>query len=283
MPCPYAINKRYLHTESGLPLTVKYIGPLPPSPADDVERGPTWIGVEWDDPARGKHSGTYQGVQVFQCRIPGAASFLKYKPAKQVATAVGSTRDQSSGKDGTGLLDPGQGFFQAVYERYIDSELDNGTASEGGSSLQSNSAETTHKVEKIILGSSNGQIVVEMPNIDKVVQRLRRGVVDARSGVERASLSVREIGLEGQWVHGVERRDEGQTSSRGVMLERWLGLRGKLNSTCFLCTSLFAETLSNCSLVDVYTLNLSRNLIPSWHDLVAICAELPNLRVLVIK
>lgn len=27
-----------------------------------------WLGVEWDDPQRGKHSGTKDGKQYFQCR-----------------------------------------------------------------------------------------------------------------------------------------------------------------------------------------------------------------------
>lgn len=49
--------------------TVKYIGPVEDSPS-------TWIGLEWDDPARGKHSGTYKGKKVFSCR-DGSGSFLK--------------------------------------------------------------------------------------------------------------------------------------------------------------------------------------------------------------
>lgn len=27
-----------------------------------------WIGVEWDSPERGKHSGTHNGVEYFRCR-----------------------------------------------------------------------------------------------------------------------------------------------------------------------------------------------------------------------
>ncbi|KAF7548456.1 hypothetical protein G7046_g8666 [Stylonectria norvegica] len=38
-----------------------------------------WLGVEWDDPARGKHSGCHKGVQYFSCisKSPTAASFVR--------------------------------------------------------------------------------------------------------------------------------------------------------------------------------------------------------------
>ncbi|KMU87579.1 tubulin-specific chaperone E [Coccidioides immitis H538.4] len=38
-----------------------------------------WLGVEWDDPARGKHSGELKGVKYFECRSnsPTAGSFLR--------------------------------------------------------------------------------------------------------------------------------------------------------------------------------------------------------------
>ena len=27
-----------------------------------------WLGVEWDDPSRGKHSGEHNGVKYFECK-----------------------------------------------------------------------------------------------------------------------------------------------------------------------------------------------------------------------
>lgn len=45
--------------------TVRYIGEV---------RGTNgqWLGVEWDDPTRGKHSGEHQGVKYFQCDSPSS-------------------------------------------------------------------------------------------------------------------------------------------------------------------------------------------------------------------
>lgn len=194
-PCTYTLSHRYIHTESGLPLTIRYIGPLPAPPSSDDAPPPTWIGVEWDDPARGKHSGTFRGGEVFRTRLPGAGSFLKWKPC------VGTSR----GEGKNSLLSAGKGFFQAVYERYIDAQLPSPTTP----------AERNSKVESIVLGSSNGAITVEMPNIDKVIHRLRRGVADPRDG----GLEVKEVGLEGQWVRGLDVEDG-----------PWMNLRGKLNS-----------------------------------------------------
>lgn len=40
--------------------TVRYIGSV-------ADKQGEWLGVEWDDPARGKHNGTHDGVSYFQC------------------------------------------------------------------------------------------------------------------------------------------------------------------------------------------------------------------------
>uniref|UniRef100_A0A8D0AE50 Tubulin-specific chaperone E n=1 Tax=Sander lucioperca TaxID=283035 RepID=A0A8D0AE50_SANLU len=53
--------------------TVRYVGPVPPTPG-------LWLGVEWDNPERGKHDGSHEGVQYFTCRNPKGGSFVR--PAK---------------------------------------------------------------------------------------------------------------------------------------------------------------------------------------------------------
>lgn len=45
------------------PCTVRYVGPV------DGTAG-QWIGVEWDDPTRGKHNGIYAGKRYFTCKFP---------------------------------------------------------------------------------------------------------------------------------------------------------------------------------------------------------------------
>ncbi|XP_008314685.1 tubulin-specific chaperone E [Cynoglossus semilaevis] len=53
--------------------TVRYVGPVPPTTG-------LWLGVEWDEPDRGKHDGSHDGVQYFSCRHPKGGSFVR--PAK---------------------------------------------------------------------------------------------------------------------------------------------------------------------------------------------------------
>ncbi|XP_063216134.1 tubulin-specific chaperone E isoform X2 [Bacillus rossius redtenbacheri] len=50
--------------------TVKYIGSV--SPFEGI-----WFGVEWDNPARGKHDGSYDKVRYFQTRHPTSGSFVR--------------------------------------------------------------------------------------------------------------------------------------------------------------------------------------------------------------
>lgn len=40
--------------------TVRWVGDVPGTSG-------TWLGVEWDDQARGKHDGSHKGVRYFTC------------------------------------------------------------------------------------------------------------------------------------------------------------------------------------------------------------------------
>lgn len=67
--------------------TVRFYGKL-------AETKGEWLGVEWDDPDRGKHNGQHQGQQMFTCRHTSetAASFVrpsrKHDPERTVLEAI---------------------------------------------------------------------------------------------------------------------------------------------------------------------------------------------------
>ncbi|KAJ8336581.1 hypothetical protein SKAU_G00378010 [Synaphobranchus kaupii] len=52
--------------------TVRYVGPVPPTAG-------LWLGVEWDNPERGKHDGCHEGARYFTCRHPTSGSFVRTK------------------------------------------------------------------------------------------------------------------------------------------------------------------------------------------------------------
>jgi hypothetical protein len=56
--------------------TIRYYGPV---------QGTTglWLGVEWDEPVRGKHSGSHQGTQYFTCLNPSPTSASFIRPTRK--------------------------------------------------------------------------------------------------------------------------------------------------------------------------------------------------------
>jgi dynactin complex subunit len=62
---PFYIGKRL--SFDGQLCTVRYHGEVKGTKGH-------WLGVEWDDPTRGKHSGEHQDVRYFTCTQPSLHS-----------------------------------------------------------------------------------------------------------------------------------------------------------------------------------------------------------------
>ncbi|RAK77777.1 putative tubulin-specific chaperone [Aspergillus fijiensis CBS 313.89] len=70
--------------------TVRYVGTVEGTAGD-------WLGVEWDDPSRGKHSGEHKGVRYFTClrNHPTAGSFVRpSRPADKPRGLVEALREK---------------------------------------------------------------------------------------------------------------------------------------------------------------------------------------------
>lgn len=90
---------------SGALCTIRYCGPLSGTKGE-------WLGVEWDEPTRGKHDGKHDGQQIFQClsSSPTAASFVrpsrKPDPERTLFEAIrfkyGRAKKESQGASGDG-------------------------------------------------------------------------------------------------------------------------------------------------------------------------------------
>lgn len=74
--------------------TVMYVGTVPPTSG-------LWLGVDWDDESRGKHSGCHEGVSYFKARTLTSGSFIR--PTKVSA---------------------GIGLIQALSDKYLQSSPD---------------------------------------------------------------------------------------------------------------------------------------------------------------
>ncbi|XP_065892682.1 tubulin-specific chaperone E-like [Dysidea avara] len=66
--------------------TIRYVGPVPPSEGE-------WVGVEWDDANRGKHSGDHEGTKYFTCR-PGSGSFVRPKKIERGVTFLEALKER---------------------------------------------------------------------------------------------------------------------------------------------------------------------------------------------
>lgn len=62
--------------------TVRYVGPI-------RGRNEEWVGFEWDDPGRGKHDGSHEGVRYFTCAYhPNAGSFVRLTKLLEAADSI---------------------------------------------------------------------------------------------------------------------------------------------------------------------------------------------------
>ncbi|KZT27346.1 hypothetical protein NEOLEDRAFT_1130883, partial [Neolentinus lepideus HHB14362 ss-1] len=107
--------------------TVRYVGPV------DGTQG-VWLGVEWDDPARGMHDGTKDGKQYFSCVLPHSSCASFIRPSAR-------------------HLSYGRSFLAALAEKYIDADL-------------------AAPRELVTLGSSHGLIHVEAVGLARVRAKL---------------------------------------------------------------------------------------------------------------
>ncbi|KAI9749300.1 MAG: hypothetical protein M4579_006922 [Chaenotheca gracillima] len=81
---------------SGSLCTVRYVG------AVEGNEG-TWLGVEWDDPARGKHSGEHNGVRYFECKSEHSTAGSFIRPSRRVDAPhsfLGALRQKYGGHEG---------------------------------------------------------------------------------------------------------------------------------------------------------------------------------------
>ncbi|BCR82836.1 putative tubulin-specific chaperone [Aspergillus chevalieri] len=86
----FAVNQR--RSYDGNLCTIRYVGQVEGTSGD-------WLGVEWDNPTRGKHSGEHNGVRYFTCRNKEATPGSFVRPSRPA--------------------DKPRGFLEALREKYV--------------------------------------------------------------------------------------------------------------------------------------------------------------------
>lgn len=66
---------------------VRYCGPV-------VDTKGTWLGIEWEDPNRGKHNGCHHGVQYFHTRSEMGGSFIRPQKVDQTLSVADAVREK---------------------------------------------------------------------------------------------------------------------------------------------------------------------------------------------
>ncbi|SNX82762.1 related to PAC2 - microtubule effector required for tubulin heterodimer formation [Melanopsichium pennsylvanicum] len=109
--------------------TIRYRGPVPPSTGE-------WLGIEWDDPARGKHSGALaDGTQYFHVRVPGSGSFIRPTASK---------------------LSSGCCFLEALRNKYLP---------------PTEEAKSEREIQHKYTRKNIADIEIEAPNLDRIAKR----------------------------------------------------------------------------------------------------------------
>ncbi|GAA5904368.1 Pac2p [Sporobolomyces salmoneus] len=234
--------------------TILYRGLVPPTKGE-------WLGIEWDDLSRGKHSGTHEksGVRYFETRVEGAGSFLR--------------------PNAPGLTLEGKSFKQAFESKYLQGQS---TTSENGNI--NGGEETTSEFYKT---SSNFEVEVVLS--EKVAARFRQLGRLREAGLEWEGLgraydsdrdgTERELDELGSRLSGLEVLNLSCTMLGSIEeAERIAQVLPKL-STLSLNSNRFDPVDSPTPLPGferLSTLKLNNTLL-SWPELIRISPSLPNL------
>ncbi|KAI8881961.1 hypothetical protein K501DRAFT_324212 [Backusella circina FSU 941] len=95
-----------------------------------------WLGIEWDDPNRGKHNGTHQDKHYFDCRYPTSGSFIRFHPEK---------------------VQTGRSFMDALKDRYLDD-------------IDTTATYDKNKDKSELYWGGNKDIVVETYGFEKIMR-----------------------------------------------------------------------------------------------------------------
>ncbi|KAA6410740.1 MAG: hypothetical protein FRX48_05050 [Lasallia pustulata] len=253
MPLEAYVGRR-LSYSSNL-CTVRYVGQVKGT------RG-QWLGVEWDDPNRGKHAGVHEGVKYFDCRssVPTAGSFVR--PSRPA--------------------DPPLSFSESLRKKYAS----DARSSDGEGTAAANAIEISGKiVEEVGFEKVRRQLAA--------LHELRIVLLDGlcMGGVLACP---RSAASDAAWLREIE--EIGKTCPKIVeldlsrnLIEQWEDVAGictalvflrslKVNGNKFreLCMPLPRGDQARTPFSGLKDLGLDETLL-SWTDIASLCSHIPSL------
>lgn len=186
--------------------TVRYVGPV------EGQKG-SWVGLEWDDPDRGKHDGSHDGKRYFVTRVPGTASFVRYTSLLKHGISRGIS------------------LREAVQAKYKDIEPSWGASRTARAATSENSS-----------GLGTGGRAVVRGDVERIIELLNEDGALEVAGL--ASLNISSVCDQLQFLRNVRELD----LSDNLLSERsW----SEVLQLCSSLTSLRVLNLSNNRIGDV--------------------------------
>ncbi|KAH8731181.1 tubulin-specific chaperone E [Phaeosphaeriaceae sp. PMI808] len=248
--------------------TVRYYGEV------QGTRG-TWLGVEWDQPTRGKHDGEHKGTKYFECLHPSPTSASFIRPAR--------------------IPDPPRTFPEAVKSKYASETL-----SPDYEDPDVNIVFVVKPKDPLLRLNQpirfSGKVAEEV-GFDKIrkqlaqLEELRIVILD---GLRMWRPDVRGLG----WLEGKGGSDVKETCPKAIELDMSRNLFEEWREVVSICeqlekvsnlrvdgnrfrdTSLTDEEKERCLSIfaNINTLKLEENLLP-WEDIARITHMFPNLSI----
>ncbi|KAJ5138607.1 Leucine-rich repeat typical subtype [Penicillium bovifimosum] len=231
--------------------TIRYVGPVEGTSGD-------WLGVEWDEATRGKHSGEHRSVRYFSCKSkhPTAGSFVR--PSRP--------------------SDPPRSFLEALREKYAsESEQDFADAALlGAAAARAKAIEISGKV-------------VEEVGFEKIRKQLAE-LQDLRIVLLDGLLIVGVLASydQAREEHGEEARKIGETCPKITELDLGRSLLSRWRDVWDICDQLkhlrrlklngnrFLPLEDDLTFNGITELHLDDTLL-TWDEITAIASRFPDL------
>ncbi|KAL0261145.1 hypothetical protein SLS55_004841 [Diplodia seriata] len=252
--------------------TVRYVGQVQGTQGE-------WLGVEWDDPTRGKHDGSHAGVRYFEClrKHPTAGSFVRpNRPSDPPLSYVEALKQKYASEP---VEDPSVSNIDIVV---FGKAPDNVPVNSSGKVIMISGKEAEEvgfdKIRKKLANLKELRIVLldgmcmERP-FSKLFEHAAEITVEKLTDVKDASPSIQELDLSRNLFE-----EWREVASICVQLENLRRL--KVDGTRLRDLRLDGYLLS--AFTQVSTLSFEDTLL-SWEDVTGICSAFPALTTLTLN